>query len=221
MYIMGKSREHGTNGSRGACARATAGRRRGVHAQRQAEGLSANTARAGRRQGVLREPGRVGRSSYYPIARHQQELVVRSEGSLDDGGRLAADDAAVEPHVLAGLAALPLDADPAAIAVDVALRHVAAALLGGAERARDAARADLAGSCDGALAPGWEAFVADDGRTYYWNDESGEDAWTPPTRQLDSCLAYLRDRVGVPRDMGPAAARSLRAHLNWAIELME
>ena len=67
----------------------------------------------------------------------------------------------------------------------------------------------------------WEAVVADDGRTYYWNDDTGEDAWTPPTRQLDSCLAYLRDRVGVPRDMGPAAARSLRAHLNWAIDLTQ
>ena len=32
------------------------------------------------------------------------------------------------------------------------------------------------------------------------------------------CLAYLRDRIGVPRDMGQAAALSLRAHLNWAID---
>lgn len=31
-------------------------------------------------------------------------------------------------------------------------------------------------------------------------------------------LAYLRDRVGVPRDMRLPAARYLRAHLNWAIE---
>ena len=33
-----------------------------------------------------------------------------------------------------------------------------------------------------------------------------------------SSLAYLRDRVGVPRDMPLAAARHFRAHLNWAID---
>lgn len=31
-------------------------------------------------------------------------------------------------------------------------------------------------------------------------------------------LAYLRDRVGVPRDMRLPAARRLRAHINWAID---
>eukprot|EP01041_Mallomonas_annulata_P008588 gene8588-17717_t len=35
---------------------------------------------------------------------------------------------------------------------------------------------------------------------------------------LKSSLAYLRDRIGVPRDMSYPAARQLRAHLNWTIE---
>jgi len=31
-------------------------------------------------------------------------------------------------------------------------------------------------------------------------------------------LAYLRDRIGVPRDLPLASGRTLRAHLNWAID---
>ena len=33
-------------------------------------------------------------------------------------------------------------------------------------------------------------------------------------------LAYLRDRIGVPRDLPLASARQLRAHLNWAIRAL-
>mmetsp|Transcript_14419 Transcript_14419/g.21029 ORF Transcript_14419/g.21029 Transcript_14419/m.21029 type:complete len:486 (+) Transcript_14419:59-1516(+) len=34
-------------------------------------------------------------------------------------------------------------------------------------------------------------------------------------RKVIASLAYLRDRIGVPRDMSPGAARQLRCHLNW------
>lgn len=38
---------------------------------------------------------------------------------------------------------------------------------------------------------------------------------------VQSSLAYLRDRVGVPRDLPLAAARYLRAYLNWGIDALE
>ena len=38
---------------------------------------------------------------------------------------------------------------------------------------------------------------------------------------VKACLAYVRDRVGVPRDMSYPAARCLRATLNWARDQLD
>lgn len=37
---------------------------------------------------------------------------------------------------------------------------------------------------------------------------------------LRDSIFYLRDRIGVPRDMSFPAARELRAHLNWLADLL-
>lgn len=42
-----------------------------------------------------------------------------------------------------------------------------------------------------------------------------------PAAGIASSLAYLRDRIGVPRDLPLASARYLRAYLNWAIDVLE
>ncbi|KAK9819179.1 hypothetical protein WJX81_001160 [Elliptochloris bilobata] len=79
-------------------------------------------------------------------------------------------------------------------AVDAALRHVAHALLVGAEakqRGADALSAGGKGSGSG--------FVAE---------------------PAAAALAYMRDRVGVPRDLPLPAARQLRAHCNFAIDVL-
>ena len=111
-------------------------------------------------------------------------------------------------------------------AVDVSLRHVVNALLQGlpSNEVEAVAKQDLWGKGgSNELRDNWEAHPDDNDSslTYYWNYETGDATWTPPTQQLDTCLTYLRDRVGVPRDMGPAAAMQLRAHLNWVIALMK
>jgi len=47
-----------------------------------------------------------------------------------------------------------------------------------------------------------------------------EEGGSEHVENVIASLAYLRDRVGVPRDMRLPAARTLRAHLNWFIEKM-
>ena len=92
--------------------------------------------------------------------------------------------------------------------MDLCLRHVTAALLHGVDAVVEDAHADLAGQVDtdAELVYPWDTYEDNDGRTYYYNDETGDMTYSPPTGQLDACLAYLRDRVGVPRDMGSSAA---------------
>lgn len=77
--------------------------------------------------------------------------------------------------------------------VDVMLRHVISALVSGSALEGDAAAA-----------------LTKDMGAEASNDRA----------KLASCLAYLRDRVGVPRDMSFPAAMQLRAHLNWAIDAL-
>ena len=41
-----------------------------------------------------------------------------------------------------------------------------------------------------------------------------------PRVKVADCLHYLRDRVGVPRDMSLPAAQHFRARLNWAADAL-
>mmetsp|Transcript_7119 Transcript_7119/g.8096 ORF Transcript_7119/g.8096 Transcript_7119/m.8096 type:complete len:588 (+) Transcript_7119:216-1979(+) len=57
---------------------------------------------------------------------------------------------------------------------------------------------------------------------YLKNLEDSLTSQIPSEKRDDviNSLAYLRDRVGVPRDLPLAAGRQLRAHLNWAIGVL-
>lgn len=39
-----------------------------------------------------------------------------------------------------------------------------------------------------------------------------------PVNEVSKCLQYLRQRVGVPRDMSVHAAKQLRSHINWFLD---
>lgn len=71
------------------------------------------------------------------------------------------------------------------------LRHVAQALLDGPEAAAKTLHAGMESASNGDALPG---------------------------APVCASAAYLRDRVGVPRDLPLPAARQLRAHLNWLID---
>lgn len=92
-------------------------------------------------------------------------------------------------------------ADPNAVSsesvigsVDACLKIVSVALLDGVENTADSMRkvAEL---------------ISTEGGNQQVND-------------VVSSLSYLRDRIGVPRDMRLPAARQLRAHLNWSIGIL-
>ena len=88
--------------------------------------------------------------------------------------------------------------------VDAMLRLAARALLALGDAADDAAATDAA-----------LAEARDEARAAF-----GERAQARK-KQLVACAAYLRDRIGVPRDMSYPAARQLRATLNLLIDELE
>jgi glutathione S-transferase len=94
---------------------------------------------------------------------------------------------------LADPTAVPADAP--APAVDAALRHVVHALLAGVEAKQ--------------LSKDHALLVAEGGASWPGSFQGSD---------VVAAAEYLRDRVGVPRDMRMPAARQLRAHLNWLID---
>ena len=52
-------------------------------------------------------------------------------------------------------------------------------------------------------------------------DSMVQNGGTDHVKGVIASLAYLRDRIGVPRDMKLPAARQLRAQLNWSIDQLQ
>lgn len=96
----------------------------------------------------------------------------------------------------------------------------------GAELADPYAKADesMVPFVDAALQIVAQAML--DGETNTIPDASFAQALLDATKGSSNCkgvaasLAYLRDRIGVPRDLPLASARYLRAYLNWAIDIL-
>ncbi len=154
-------------------------------------------------------------AAYQLITNHESVVRFAARGASDPG-RPAYQAELADPN------AEPNDAYCAAI--DVCLRHVASALVDGAESAASTMAQDLRGVAghphSSGLAEGWYADRDHEGHWYYYDELSGETSYTAPTRRLDACLAYVRDRVGVPRDMPAPAAMMLRKHLNRGITVL-
>lgn len=74
------------------------------------------------------------------------------------------------------------------------MRHVAEALLNGPEQAT---------------------------QTLHEGQQAADANGALPGLPVCAAAAYLRDRVGVPRDLPLPAARQLRAHLNWLIDELQ
>lgn len=85
-------------------------------------------------------------------------------------------------------------------AADAAMRHVVHALLVGVDAKQASPHAVKAATAAGAAAAASPA--------------------SHPAGPVILAAEYLRDRVGVPRDMRFPAARQLRAHLNWFIDTL-